>query len=144
MADAAAYEAADYRQAVGDGAAIAGYFANHDQLQLRELRRLPDLPIRGRVVADIGCGGGSLLDYVHTLAAATIAVEPYAGYHESLRERGHRVFADAAQATAVAGQVDLATAFAVIEHIADPVAFLQSVRALLKPDGCLVVSTPNR
>ena len=139
------YEAADYREAVGDGAAVAGYFEGHDRLQVRELQLLSSRRIRGNLVADIGCGGGSFLDYVHTLAAQTVAVEPFAGYHESLRERGHRVFAYAEQAAAAfAGLVDLATAFAVIEHVADPVAFLRDIRKQMKPDGCLVVSTPNR
>jgi SAM-dependent methyltransferase len=39
---------------------------------------------------------------------------------------------------------DVVTNFQVIEHLADPAAFLTAVRAALKPDGVLVLATPNR
>lgn len=32
----------------------------------------------------------------------------------------------------------------VIEHISEPVAFIDSLQALLKKDGCMIVTTPNR
>ncbi len=32
----------------------------------------------------------------------------------------------------------------VIEHISEPVAFMDSLQALLKEDGCMIVTTPNR
>jgi SAM-dependent methyltransferase len=39
---------------------------------------------------------------------------------------------------------DLITNFQVIEHLPDPARFLTAVRAALKPDGVLMVTTPNR
>ena len=44
----------------------------------------------------------------------------------------------------VEGQFDLITAMEVIEHVADPAAFVASLAARLAPDGLLILSTPNR
>ncbi len=39
---------------------------------------------------------------------------------------------------------DLVTSFQVFEHLVDPGSFLRSVRSVLKPDGMLLLTTPNR
>src|SRR5207244_3211537 len=42
------------------------------------------------------------------------------------------------------GSFDLVVAFEVIEHLLDAEKFLRESRRLLRPEGVLVVSTPNR
>jgi 2-polyprenyl-6-hydroxyphenyl methylase/3-demethylubiquinone-9 3-methyltransferase len=42
------------------------------------------------------------------------------------------------------GQFDLVTAMEVIEHVADKPAFVAALAAHLKPDGLMILSTPNR
>lgn len=141
------YAGADYRKALGEAQDVGGFFAAHDATQLTNLAALWDdpTPLRGKVVADVGCAAGSFLDHVRGLARSLVAIEPCEAYHDSLQERGYAVFPfshDAALARP--GSVDLATSFAVIEHVPDPRSVLQDMAALLKPDGRVVVSTPNR
>lgn len=139
------YAAADYRERVDGDASIERYHAVHDAEQARALVEVGTGGLRDRVVADVGCGGGSFLDLARGLAAETIAIEPARNYHDELRCKGHRLFPDVASALAeTAGCVDVAVCFSVIEHIEHPVAFLTEIRKLLRPGGRLVISTPNR
>jgi SAM-dependent methyltransferase len=42
------------------------------------------------------------------------------------------------------GTIDVAVCFEVIEHLSEQEALLEEVRRVLRPDGVLVISTPNR
>jgi SAM-dependent methyltransferase len=138
-------EGTAYRRLLGEGTDPASFFAEHDFLQLQNLQVIWPDSIRGKVVADVGCAAGSFLDHVAGLAAETIAVEPCAACHESLRTRRHVVFPYASDAAACNDRrVDLATSFSVIEHVSDPRDFLTEIATMLKPTGRLLVSTPNR
>ena len=139
------YESEAYRRLLNEPEDAAGFFREHDVLQLRNLTVLWPDSLRSRVVADIGCGAGSFLDHVCGLSGEAIAVEPCRAYHESLRERGYRVYGLTPEAAVDwSGRVDYAFCFSVIEHVPNPLAFLREVRALMAPGGRLVVSTPNR
>jgi len=143
--DEAFYQGTDYRQSLDESSDAEGFFAAHDILQGERLGVLWPESLRGKTVADVGCGGGSFIDHVSGLAAECVAVEPGEAYHASLAERGYRVFPFAAEAAAdLGGAVDWAFSFDVIEHVGDPRAFLEDIAALLKPDGRLLISTPNR
>ncbi len=139
------YESDQYRLNYNDSANVAEYFALHDQTQLQHLAMLKSVSFRGHVVADFGCGGGSFLDYASGLAQATIAIEPFTGYHPSLRERGHQVYQYGSDLAAdlKAPRVDLAVSLHVIEHVPDPVAYLREIRSTLADDGKVYLVTPN-
>jgi len=134
-----------YRMSVNGSSAIEDYFRLHANQQLGYLALFVRLLRPGMVVADCGCGGGALLDLVKARTnARTIAIEPFVGYHASLKERGHEVYptTEAALSAEVAG-IDLALSFHVIEHVADPIAYLQSMRCLVGAGGRAIVLTPN-
>ncbi|WP_158265003.1 class I SAM-dependent methyltransferase [Blastopirellula marina] len=139
------YQSDEYREDVGEHADPQDYFSRHDDEQFDKARFLKGTSFRGKVIADIGCAGGSFLDVAKGLAKASIAIEPGKSYHASLRERGHHVY-DSLESAAEQwqGQVDVAVCFSVIEHVLDPVEFLTGIRKLLTPDGVLVLSTPNQ
>jgi len=99
-------------------------------------------------VVDIGCGcgiGGSL-EHLRTVPEAADelwGVEP----DDSVREP-HGIFDTLRRATIEtaalpAGVFDLAYSFMVMEHVAEPEAFLRSVRASLRPGGTYMFVTIN-
>jgi 2-polyprenyl-3-methyl-5-hydroxy-6-metoxy-1,4-benzoquinol methylase len=143
--DAAFYEGEAYRAKLGQGLNSGSHFADADHLQRFGLGLLSSNSLRGSTIADIGCSGGSFLDHVTGLADRKIAVEPSEIYHPSLAARGYEVYPYAQEAAEKLSEaVDLAVSFQVIEHVENPRAFLADIRALLKPGGRLLISTPNR
>ena len=142
--DESGYATGDYRQAVGQATDTGAYQATHDPLQRFTIDALSDLDLRGKVVADIGCAGGSFLDHVAGLAAELVAVEPARHYHDDLTARGFSVFAGANDAAAAGVSVDVAVSAQVIEHVANPRVFLSEIATMLAPGGAIVITTPNR
>lgn len=142
---ALAYESDDYRIAMAQGLEVKDFFFHADPTQLYNLSAFWPLTLRGKVIADIGCGAGSFLSHVSGLAEKIVAVEPTERYHNSLRQRGYDVFSYTADALKVHSErVDIAVTFQVIEHVLNPRLFLAEIAALLKPGGALIIAAPNR
>ena len=139
------YTGGGYRTAVNGSDAIDRYFELHDAEQAGYYGRIHELLNRRSVVADCGCGGGSLLDLIRGVTGRTIAIEPFVGYHASLASRGHAVFGSATDASAGGwhARVDVAMSIHVIEHVDNPVTAMREIRNLLRPGGRIVVFTPN-
>jgi 2-polyprenyl-3-methyl-5-hydroxy-6-metoxy-1,4-benzoquinol methylase len=95
------------------------------------------------VVADIGCGGGSFLDFVSGAAREIIAIEPSKEYDNTLKERGYHTYQYADQAKEWFGKVDVVVSFDVIEHVASPEKFMMDMKNLLTPDGIMIIGTPT-
>jgi 2-polyprenyl-3-methyl-5-hydroxy-6-metoxy-1,4-benzoquinol methylase len=140
-----AYQSESYRRHIGQDHDVARHYAAHDELARFTLDTIWPLSLRDLSVADIGCGGGSLLDHIRGLPKKLVAVDPAEGFAASLKQRGYQWYTSAQAAkTALADGVDVAFTIQVIEHVDDPKTFLADIRALLKPGGLCVVSTPNR
>jgi len=138
------YQAGDYRSQVGEGRDQEDFFRLHDREQAARLALIGLERFRGKVVADLGCGGGSFLDAVSGFAREVVAVEPDLGFRPGLVQRGYRVYPGAAEALAgERGRIDLAVSFATLEHIPEPLVFLKEIRELLAPGGELFLTTPN-
>ena len=85
------------------------------------------------------------MDHICGLPAEIIAIEPGSAYHESLRARGFKTYSFAADAVEHYKEaVEWVISFETIEHVGNPLAFLSEIVALLKPDGRVALSTPNR
>lgn len=135
----------DYRHHVGQSHDLDKHYATHDELARFTIDTIWPDSLREEVVADVGCGGGSLLDHVRGLPAEMIAIDPDECFAASLQQRGYRWYTDASTAAADwKGKVDVAFSIQVIEHVDNPHIFLEGIRDLLSDEGTLVLSTPNR
>lgn len=104
----------------------------------------------GRVL-DIGCGTGFLLERLAERGFSGVGIdlspESVAHARRRLAEVGaaDRLTAEVGSAYEPPdGPFDLIALTDVLEHLEDPRACLAALRAVLAPDGLLVISTPNR
>ena len=95
-------------------------------------------------VLDVGCGDGHKLSLVREIVpgAKTVGVEIAPGAAARAAKK-HEVIVGDFLAVDVPGSFDLVVSSHVIEHVADPVAFLAKIRALLAPGGIAIIDTPN-
>jgi 2-polyprenyl-6-hydroxyphenyl methylase/3-demethylubiquinone-9 3-methyltransferase len=115
----------------------------HFGLDERALR-----PLEGKSALDVGCGAGLLAEPLARLGASVTAVDaaPELVDAARLHAAGQRLEIDyrATGVESIDGKFDLVTALEVIEHVAEPQAFVDSLVARLAPGGLLILSTPNR
>jgi 2-polyprenyl-6-hydroxyphenyl methylase/3-demethylubiquinone-9 3-methyltransferase len=104
-------------------------------------------PLAGKSALDVGCGAGLLAEPLARLGAkvtgADAAPELIAVAREHSAAMGLQVDYRVGGVESLTGQFDLITSMEVIEHVADPAAFLQALAARLAPNGLLILSTPN-
>ena len=104
-------------------------------------------PLDGKSALDVGCGAGLLAEPLARLGAKVTGVD--ASPEVIAVARGHAATMGLAidyrvgDVQALEGQFDLVTAMEVIEHVADPAAFLKALAKRLASGGLLVMSTPN-
>ena len=98
---------------------------------------------RGADVLDVGCYTGQLLASLPQ-GYGKYGVEPSAAAARLASEQGVVIVADTVQRLAtLSRQFDVITACDVIEHLADPVAFLSTLRDRLRDCGRIVLTTGN-
>lgn len=108
-------------------------------------------PFAGLRLLDIGCGGGLLCEPMARLGATVIGADaaerniPVARVHAEQAGLEVDYRHTTAEALAEAGeQFDVVLNMEVVEHVADPLAFLTACQHLLKPGGLHICSTINR
>lgn len=139
------YISDEYRAHISQDHDTRKHFSIHDELARFTLDVLWPRSLRGLAVADIGCGGGALLDHLAGVADQLIAIEPGLPWTEDLKARGYHWFQSVDKAIEQwEDSVDVALSIQVIEHVEDPRLFLSEIACLLTDDGFVVVSTPNR
>ena len=138
------YQSAEYRKELENTVDISDYYRSHDKEVLEKLEYTGTDIFRKSVVADIGCGGGSFLDFVSGPAAEIIAIEPSAEYRRGLKDKKYHTYTYASDALKdFQGKVDVVTSFDVIEHVNSPSEFMQDVFDLLKDGGIGIIGTPT-
>src|SRR5687768_17459774 len=105
-------------------------------------------PLAGKSALDVGCGAGLLAEPLARMGAKVTAVDAAPELIEVAVDhaagQGLAIDYRAVGVEAVEGKFDLVTAMEVIEHVADPHAFIDDLAKRLAPGGLLVLSTPNR
>ena len=109
------------------------------------------LPFSGLRILDIGCGGGLLSEPMARLGATVVGADAAAGNIPVAQVHAEQSGLDidyrhtTAEALAEAGeQFDVVLNMEVVEHVADPLAYLTACRQLLKSGGLHLCSTINR
>ncbi len=101
-------------------------------------------PARGRIL-DVGCSYGVFLEEAARRGwdAYGCEMNPVTGAYSRARH-GDKVYAgEASEMPFAEGSFDVVTLWDVLEHQADPVAFLRMLGRYLKRDGLVLVQTPN-
>ena len=109
-------------------------------------------PFDGLRLLDIGCGGGLLSEPMTRLGFVVTGVDASerniatAATHAAEQGLGIDYRASTAEALLAAGEplFDVVLNMEVIEHVADPGAYLRDCSRLLKPGGLMIVATLNR
>ena len=104
-------------------------------------------PLERKSALDVGCGAGLLTEPLARLGAAVTAIDAAPELIEAARAHaagsGLDIDYRAVGVEEVEGQFDLVTSLEVIEHVADPAAFVRSLAKRLAPGGLMILSTPN-
>lgn len=129
--------------------------ADHGQFVLDRRARLvrPLLPTRAGHLVDFGCGNGAqtfrFLDHFEQVTGVDVVAAELAAFTAESRRLGlaarvRTVLTDGGPLPLADGCADVVTSFTVLEHVGDECAALRELRRVLKPDGLLIVTVPNR
>jgi 2-polyprenyl-6-hydroxyphenyl methylase/3-demethylubiquinone-9 3-methyltransferase len=105
-------------------------------------------PLEGKSALDVGCGAGLLAEPLARTGAAVTAIDAAPELIDAARAhataQGLEIDYRAVPVEELDGRFDLVTCLEVIEHVAEPLAFLRWLAARLAPGGLMILSTPNR
>jgi 2-polyprenyl-6-hydroxyphenyl methylase/3-demethylubiquinone-9 3-methyltransferase len=105
-------------------------------------------PLEGKTALDVGCAAGLLTEPLARLGAKVTGIDAAPELIEIARGHaaamGLEIDYHAGDVQDLEGQFDLITSMEVIEHVADPAAFVGALARRLAPDGLLILSTPNQ
>ena len=104
-----------------------------------------EFPGRDSAILDIGCGGGHLLMQLRRQGYENLtALDLDERLRATLEAQGIKfISGDIESELEISSYFDALILNNVIEHLADPVKVIGRLKALMKPNGCILVVTPN-
>jgi 2-polyprenyl-3-methyl-5-hydroxy-6-metoxy-1,4-benzoquinol methylase len=119
----------------------AMYLRERDEAHARVARLRADLTPATRVL-EVGASVGTFLEAVRPHVDSVLGVEP----GDSYRAWAKRTL-DVPMVTDIAelgpGEFDVIALFQTLEHVADPIAYLQTLAGHLAPGGRMMIEVPN-
>ena len=104
-------------------------------------------PLEGKTALDVGCGAGLLAEPLARLGAKVTGLDASPEVISVARDHAAVVGLDidyrVGDIQELQGQFDLITCMEVVEHVADPAAFIRALARRLAANGLLIMSTPN-
>lgn len=94
-------------------------------------------------ILDFGCGDGALISRLSQLGHRTVGVDFDQKALAVCESRGLSVYQASTLDELEPSHFDIITCLNVIEHVPDPNELMQRLRRLLKPEGTLLIETPN-
>ena len=106
-------------------------------------------PLAGKRALDAGCGAGLLCEPLARLGAEVTGIdaapENIAAARQHAQGAGLTIDYRSGEIGALGlSGFDFVISMEVIEHVADKAAFVSALAAAMKPEGLMVLSTPNR
>lgn len=104
--------------------------------------------IEGTDVLDVGCAGGSLTRHIANMGFKVLGTDILESSIEIAKEfnnvpNASYEFRDLFKEPFPAESFDCITFLETIEHVENPGLFLKEFHRILRPNGCIVLSTPN-
>jgi ubiquinone/menaquinone biosynthesis C-methylase UbiE len=104
--------------------------------------------VSGQDVLDVACGTGVGTEFLRASGARTVwglDIDPEAiAFAKARYTRCEFAQSDAAALRLPNNSLDVVVSFETLEHLQDHGKFLRECRRVLRPDGILICSTPNR
>jgi 2-polyprenyl-3-methyl-5-hydroxy-6-metoxy-1,4-benzoquinol methylase len=148
--DAKTYYAEQYRQEYSHNAEAAAtnareLFDVYRNFQRDRLRDIGPLLQPGTHLLEVGASAGQFLVHVKDRVAKINAIELDTACCKFLQEfHGIEAEPEYLERSRFASErYDIICAFQVMEHVEDPVAFLKTLKAAMRPGGTLFVEVPN-
>ncbi|MBT4349494.1 class I SAM-dependent methyltransferase [bacterium] len=100
--------------------------------------------VRNKKILDIGCANGYFLDLARELGWQTYGVEISQYAAAEAQKRGHQVFLGDLAQLDIKERFDCITMWDVLEHITEPISYMQRVNQLLQKDGLVAINTIDK
>jgi len=140
------YQQSSYYQGGTCGYADTSYTDQERALRATFKRLLNNLHRRGLaggVLLEVGCGYGYLLDEARAYFDGRVGTDFSAEAAATARTTGAEVLVGGIEQVPYGSRFDCVVAIQVIEHVYEPLSFIEQLLSFTKPGGHIVLATPD-